>query len=324
VKKILVLGFLVLVSATFNASAAVTGKGKESKIAVSTHVDKTAVWVGDRLRYTVRVLHDPEIEFVLDNLTKENVNLKPFVVRDISVRQSTFGANKKIMEITFLVTAYETGQAELRIPSFPLYFFTRVPGVQRSQETAAESIPVPLTKIGLRSTLTADNVRPRESKDFWQFSSQRWMFSLALGLAGMAFLGVRAANRFWAWSHKENPRRRRIPRRARHRMLQDFIRKAQSNGTESAEEQVQFYKELSRFLREYLGELLETDAGSLTPDEIETFLKERGRDGLSAPVKTILERCEQVLYTQRGFESARNWREEVHRELGRLADRTRH
>jgi hypothetical protein len=322
VKKIVPLSLLLLALGTLGAYAAVPKKTKESKIAVSTHVDRTAIWVGDRLRYTVKVLHDPDIEFILDNLKKESLNLAPFVARDINVSQISFGGNKKVTEVILLLTTYESGQAELRIPSFNLYYFRRNPGMQPAKETAAESFPVPPTKVGLRSTLTADQLRPRDSKELWQVASQRWMISFALGLAGMTFLAVRAGRRLWSTSHKEKPIRR-LTRRARNRMLQEFLRKAQAIGRESTEDQLRFYSEVSQFLRAYLNESLEIDAASLTPPEIESALKNLGKDGLSVPVKSILERCEQVLYTQQGSELGKQWRDEVQEDLGKLAQGAR-
>ncbi len=106
-------------------------------------------------------------------------------------------------------------------------------------------------------------------------------------------------------------------------MLQEFLRKAQAMGRESTDDQLRFYSQVSQFLRAYLNESLEIDAASLTPPEIESVLKNFGRDGLGAPVKTILERCEQVLYTPRGAELGKLWRDEVQGELGKLAEKAR-
>src|ERR671919_99570 len=75
-------------------------KAKRSKIAISTHVDKTAIWVGDTLQYRIRAVHEKDIDFVIDNLKAENLNLAPFVVRDIAVRQSAFRDNKNLLEVT--------------------------------------------------------------------------------------------------------------------------------------------------------------------------------------------------------------------------------
>jgi hypothetical protein len=303
------------------AAAPVAKTAKAPPITLSTHLDKTAMWVGDTLRYTVRALHDPDVEFVLDQLKKESLNLAPFLVRDISARQGSFG-NKKITEVTLLLTTYESGQAELRIPSFVLYYFRRKPGVGKG-DTLAESFSVPPTKVGLRSTLTADNLRPRDNREIWQINPQRWMAPFALGLAGMAFVLIQLGRRLWASSREERPVRRRLGRRARHRMLRDFVRKVQGIGRESSEDQLRYYGEVSQFVRGYLSESLEIDASGLTPEELESTLKDRGQNGLSAPVKTVLERCEQVLYSPQGSELGKRWRDEVQGDLGKIADRAR-
>jgi hypothetical protein len=304
------------------AAAPVAKTAKAPPITLSTHLDKTAMWVGDTLRYTVRALHDPDVEFVLDQLKKESLNLAPFIVRDISARQGSFGGNKKITEVTLLLTTYESGQAELRIPSFVLYYFRRKPGVGKG-DTLAESFSVPPTKVGLRSTLTADNLRPRDNREIWQINPQRWMAPFALGLAGMAFVLIQLGRRLWASSREERPVRRRLGRRARHRMLRDFVRKVQGIGRESSEDQLRYYGEVSQFVRGYLSESLEIDASGLTPEELESTLKDRGQNGLSAPVKTVLERCEQVLYSPQGSELGKRWRDEVQGDLGKIADRAR-
>jgi len=73
-----------------------------------------------------------------------------------------------------------------------------------------------------------------------------------------------------------------------------------------------------------LSESLAIDAASLTAQEIETALREHGQNGLSAPVKNILERCEQVLYSPQGARLGKDWREQVQGELSKFADLARH
>ena len=55
--------------------------------------------------YTVRAVHDPNIEIVLEPLKKESLNLAPFVVREVTVRHSAFGGDKKVTEV-ILLTRY--------------------------------------------------------------------------------------------------------------------------------------------------------------------------------------------------------------------------
>jgi len=309
---------------TLGAAAPVVKKPRDAKIALSTQLDRTAIWVGDLFHYTVKAVHDPAIEIVVDSLKKENLNLAPFVVREIAVRQGSFGANKNVTEINFLLTTYDSGQAELKIPSFPLYYFTRTAGARAAGESAAESVPVPATKVGLRSTLTSDNPRLRDSREIWQVTRQRRLIPLALGLAGLLWLALQLGRRLWASTHEEKPVIRRLGRRARRRMVRDFIQRAQAIGRDSPGDQQRYYAEVSQFLRSYLSESLEIDAAGLTAREIETVLREQGQNGLSAPVKNILERCEQVLYSPQGTQLGQGWRDQVQGELGKFAELARH
>ncbi len=322
-KPLALIGLLLVALLALGAAAPIH-RPKEAKIALSTQLDRTAIWVGDTFHYTVKAVHDPAIEIVVDNLKKEKLNLVPFVVREIALRQGSFGANKKVTEINFLLTTYESGQVELKIPSFPLYYFTRTAGAHTSTESAAESVAVPVTKIGLRSTLTSDNPRLRDSREIWQVTRQRWLIPLALGLAGLLWLTLQLGRRLWASTHKEKPVIRRLSRRARQRMMRDFLRQAQTIGKDSPSEQQRYYAEVSQFLRRYLSESLEIDGAGLTAHEIETVLNSRGQNGLGAPVKRILERCEQVLYSPQGLELGRRWRDEVQGELGKFAELARH
>jgi hypothetical protein len=313
---------LLLIVALASLSAApVDKKPKRQRIIVSTQLDQTAVWVGDVFRYTVRAVHDTDIDVVADSLKKENLNLAPFVVRDVTIRQAPFGENKRVTEVVLQLATYESGQNELRIPTFPLYYFTHKAAVEKSGETLAESVSVPASKIGLRSTLAGDNLRPRDARILSQDNVRRWMVALALGSVGMLFLAVQAVRTLWASSATEKPVRRSPTRRARRRMVREFLRAINSVGRDSTADQLRYYAELSRFMREYLGHSLETEVASLTPDEIARALESRGHNGLGAPVKNILERCEQVLYTRDGAELGKAWRDEVQAEVGKLLHR---
>jgi hypothetical protein len=312
------LGLLLSALATTGAVPPPAKKTKQQKISVATRVDRTALWVGDTLRYTVRAVHDPDVEFVGDNLKKESLNLSPFAVRDLSVRQGPFGPNKRLLEVTLILTTYESGQTELRIPPFNLYYFSRNRPQEKAQDTPAETFAVPSTKIGLRSTLAGETLRPRDTKEIRAVAVQEWLVPFVLGLLGMTFLGVVAARRGWAALRAERPKKRLVTRRARERMVQDFLKRAQAMGKESPEDHIRFYAALSEFVRAYVSERLRIDAAGLTPDEIETAVRHQGGDGLGQPAKNILIRCEQVLYARNGLEAAGEWREEMLSEIGRL------
>jgi hypothetical protein len=311
--------FLLLLLLLTMGAAPPAKKPKPSRINISTHLDRTAIWVGDDLRYTVRAIHEPEIEFVVDSLTKDNLNLAPFVVRDVAVRQGGYAGNKKLTEVTLQMTTYESGAPELRIPALVLYYFTHKPGMEKNEDTLAESLTVPPTRIGLRSTLTPDARRLRDAREIPAASWERWAGAFAAGFLGLAFLGVQSARWLRTSTAAEVAKTPQPTRRRRGRRVREFLRAAESIGRDSPQDQQRYYAEVSRFLREYLGESLDIHAAGMTPDEVAEALERRGRNGLGPPIKSVLNKCEQVLYTPGGAELGKRWRDDVQLELSKLA-----
>jgi hypothetical protein len=213
------------------AAATPPSKAKRAKIAISTRLDKTAIWVGDMLEYTIRAVHDKDVEFVMDNLKAENLNLAPFVVRDIAVRQHSYGSDKNLLEVTLSLTSYEIGKPELRIPAFILYYFVRAPGFEKRSEAQAESAVVPATRVGLRSTLPGDNPKLRDFKEPAPTKPQKWIMPLIVGLSGVTFLALYAGKRGWsAVREARRPKKRRMSSRARARLAQEFLKKIKTPG----------------------------------------------------------------------------------------------
>jgi isopentenyl diphosphate isomerase/L-lactate dehydrogenase-like FMN-dependent dehydrogenase len=118
--------------------------------------------------------------------------------------------------------------------------------------------------------------------------------------------------------------KKRLNRRARLRSVRDFIKQSQAMGRDLPADQQRYYGEVSQFLRSYLSESLGIDAVRLTAEEIETTLRQLGQNGLSAPVKNILQRCEQVLYSPQGLQLGASWRDQVQTELSKFAEMARH
>ena len=152
---------------------------------------------GDTLRYTIRAVHDKDVDFVMDNLKAENLNLAPFVVRDVVARRSAFGETKNLLEVTLFLAIYEIAKPEVRIPAFNLYYFVHESGFEKQAEAQASTVVVPATRVGLRSTLAGENLRLRETKETAPVGPQNWIVPLVLGLAGFAFVGVQSAGRLW-------------------------------------------------------------------------------------------------------------------------------
>jgi hypothetical protein len=193
--------------------AATTQKNpRAAKDSVTTHLDRTALWVGDTLNYRIQAIHDRDVELVVENLRQENLSLAPFVVRGITVQHSEWGQSKKLLHVTLLLSTYDTGKTELTIPSFNLYYFVREAGLGK-KDSPAEAIQVPATKVGLRSTLVGGPLKPRDSKPIGAPNLSRGWMALFLGLAGIVFLAGRSVRWAWIALHRERPIRKRLSQR---------------------------------------------------------------------------------------------------------------
>lgn len=312
----LCLPLLLFVS---GARGATKKPAPEPKLSVSVRPGKTALWVGDILPYTIRVIHDRDVEFALDPLKRENLALAPFIVRAVSVERRKWSPNKRLLEITLQLATYEIGRSDLTVPPVHLYYFIREPGVA-GKETQAETVRVPPTRVGLRSTLIGGQLRPRDDKPASPVDFARAATFLLLGLVGLAFVGVRGA--LWAWKigHTSKAQRRTLPRHARDRLAQESLARIRAIGSDTDAELACFYREVSGFLRRYLDQSLDLEASCLTPQEIERALKLAGTNGaLAQQIRDLLERCETVKYSRDGLRPARERHAESLEALERIA-----
>ncbi len=310
-KRFGALHLLILFLATLGAAPLAKKSPQEAKISITTRLDKTALWVGDTLTYTIQAIHDRDVEFVLDNLKKENLPLAPFVVRAVTIQRGEWERKKKLLEVTLLLSSYESGKGELTIPSFNLYYFKRLSGIEK-KETEAQAVQVPATKVGLRSTLHGGLLKPRDFKPIQTMDLSRGFVALLFGLTGMIFLAVRSARWTWNTLHSERPTRRRLSRRTRAKFVQENLGRIRAIKGDSPQDQIRFYSEVSQFLRQYLSLWLEIEAASLTPEETEMALEKANVNGsLRHQIKGILEQCDTVCYGNDGLQEGQALRDET-------------
>ena len=242
----------------------------------TTHLDHTAVWVGDQFHYTIIVDHTPTYEFVLDTLTKETVNMDPFQVVDVTKQTMNLKSGDRRLYLDLALTTFATGKATDQIPQLTLFYFKREPGVLRAEEAAAESLTVPGPVLGLRSTLppAANDIRDPISVSSWPQS--RWVvagagaFSLILLVTGLGWETVALVRRR---KSLRGPDRRKAMNAVRERWLSTV-----PGDFSSTEVAVRFYDQSYQDLKEYLGYYLEFPTAGLTADELQEEMQRLGGD----------------------------------------------
>jgi hypothetical protein len=291
--------------------AAPASQKPQLPFSVTTRLDRTAIWVGDSLEYTIQVIHPRGVQFVQDDLKKENLSLPPFVLRAIRAEERDWRDDKKLFEVVLLLTTYESGKSELVIPPVALYYFRRE-GTLSEKEARAQAIRIPQQKIALRSTLPGGQPRLREFKQIHTVDPTYAIGALVLGLIGMGFVGSRAAARLWHAVHRDKVIKRPVSRRVRERWIHEGLQRIRQMAQDPAKDPQTFYAEIGQFVRQYLTEWLDVEARGLTPVEAEQALQAAGCNGAFAQqVRTVLEQCEEARYSKRDGSPPTNGRHQA-------------
>jgi hypothetical protein len=291
VKKIVLVTLLLALPGL----AAAQQTDKKPPVTITPQVNRTAIWVGDDLRYTIRAVYDANVEMVLDNFTKERLPLAPFTIRDIDIRHTDWADNKKAVEITLTLTTFETGKPDLTIPLVPLYYFVRETGVAE-KERPVDSVPAAPQPVGLRSALVADSLIPRTSKPPQSPGFAVALLPFGLGLVGLFGLGAYGGWRTWRKMHPDEMTGQ-LSREAREKIARDSLSRLHADVPASGDDPRQWSGAMAAALRGMVGDLFQIPSAAQTPDEIEAALTRSGADtALAAQVRTLLGQCDDLRY----------------------------
>jgi hypothetical protein len=267
------------------------------EVSFDTRLEKTAVWVGDQFHYQVFVDHSPTIQFILDNVNKDTINLDP--LRVVNVTTSTMplkdGNERLIVDLT--LASVVTDVAELQIPQLSLFYF-RTNGVTAStssENAAAESLTIPGPVIAIRSTLPPRALELRDAVTVSSWPRSRWIVSgvgwsaAALLVAGLAWRAVDVAR----------GRRRRKgpdPRKAMSAIRARWLEAVPSDFADPGVV-MEFYGRSYRDVKEYLGYLLETPTEGLLADELRAEMTRLAASpDLTERAAKVLSVCETARY----------------------------
>ncbi len=261
----------------------------------STRLDHTAVWVGDQFRYLIMVDYTPDYEFVLDNLTRETVNMDPFQVMDVGKKTAVLKNNNKRLFVDLTLANFGTGQTSMQIPQFTLYYFHKERRNAGPEQAAAESLTVPGPVIGLRSTLPpqASDIRDAITINSWERT--RWI----LPAAGLGCLVLLVAGTGWELvllvqrkKSRKGPDRRKAMEAIRARWVS-----AVPSDFSDSQTVMEFYNHSYQDLKEYLGYYLETPTMGLTAEDLQEEMQRLGANAeLTEKSVKVLGTCEMARY----------------------------
>ena len=276
------------------------GTPQSRDLSYTTHLDRTAVWLGDLFHYQVFVDHAANIQFVVENLNKDTINLDP--LRVVGVASSTVplvdGRQRLIVDLT--LTYLTPGLNEVQIPQLSLFFFRREGATTTSEGAAAESLTVPGPLVGIRSALVTSEVaalRDAATVSPWPRNRRYigWLgwVGLFLLVTGGAWEGAQMMRRRKSHSGPD-PRKQMVMIRAR------WTDSVPGDGDFGRPDVVMdFYGRTYRDLKEYLGYLLDAPTEGLLAEEFRAEMTKRAvSDELTERAVKVLDTCERARYAK--------------------------
>ena len=271
-----------------------------SDVSVTTHLDRTAVWVGDQFHYQIFVEHSPGIQFIVENVNKDTINLDPLRVVNVTASTSPLSNGRQRLLVDLTVAAFVTGTPVVQIPQVSLFYFRRegAAAATTSEGTAAESLTIPGPIIGVRSTLLPKASLLRDGLTVTGWPRERWiaagagLCALVLLIGGVAWQGAQLLRGRGQARQGPDPRKAMAAIRARwtRSVPGDFASPAVVT---------EFYGRSYHDLKEYLGYLMHTHTEGLSAEEVRGELARASAGSeLTDRAAKVLEICESARYAR--------------------------
>jgi hypothetical protein len=270
-----------------------------SELSFTTHLDRTAVWIGDQFHYHIFVDHSPRIRFIVENVNKDTINLDPLRVVNVTASTMPLSNGNERLLVDLTLTALITATPELQIPQVSLFYFRRegTGATTTSEGAAAESLTIPGPIIGLRSTLLPKASQLRDAVTVTGWPRARWIVAGAGWCALVLLVGGVA----WEGAQLIRGRRRRRgpdPRKAMAAIRERWTRSVPADFSDPAV-MTEFYGRSYNDLKAYLGYLMETHTEGLSAEEVRGELAQvPGGSELADRASKVLEICEAARYAQ--------------------------
>lgn len=265
---------------------------------VSSSVDRTAIWVSDRVTYSVDLVCAPGVDVLLDDISKEKLRLTGLEIVSTDQTATTDAEGRTAHHLRYVLTTYKVDLPVLAIEPITIRYYAARPG-QRLQESApAGEVRIPGATIAFRSTLP-DNPSTSVLRDGREPAARSWVFARArqlglaaviLSLAPAAFVLAGAIRRRARGAVAKRSKRRV---RADHRATLEHLR---SWDVATEDDRRRAYDEISTAVREHVASHSHVVATALTAEELDAALASAGGRLPRESIAALLAACDAARY----------------------------
>lgn len=244
------------------------------QVQARSSVDRTAIWVADRLTYTIDVVCDRGVDILLDDLAKEKLRVNGLEIISSDSSATTDAADRTTHRLRYVMTTYRVDAPALSIEPVSVRYYARRPG-QRLQDMApAGEIKIPGAAVAFRSTLP-DNQQIYALRDVRQTEARHPFFVRAQSV-GLALVIVSIAPALFVVAAAVQRRVKRAPGRRSARQSRkdhrDALERLRAMDVGTEEERRLAYDAISAAVRDHVAGAAGVPAASLTAAELDAAL----------------------------------------------------
>lgn len=265
---------------------------------VSSSVDRTAIWIADRVTYSVDIVCAPGVDVLLDDISKEKLRITGLEIVSTDATATTDAEGRTSHHVRYVLTTYKVDATPPSIEPMTLRYYAARPG-QRLQESApAGEVRIPGAALAFRSMLP-DNPSTSVLRDGREPASRPWLFSHArqLGLAAVILSVAPAAfvlagairRRTRAVVAKRSKRRVRLDHRA-------VLERLRTLDVATEDDRRRAYDEISTAMREHVASRSHVTATALTAEELDAALASAGGRLPRESIASLLASCDAARY----------------------------
>ena len=257
---------------TAPATLAPAAPAANPNVSVRTSVDRPAIWVADRVTYTIEITCANGFDILADDLSRDRLKLTGLDVIGSDVARDAAGGETRYA-FRYVFTTYRVDTATLTIAPFTARYFVRRPGMRPEEATPAGTIQIPGMAIARRSLLPDDqptyDIRDQRPADVRPATFALLMpvgaGLLLLSAAPVVLLAIAVGRRLYARRAAAGsaPSARQTRHAARERL--EAVRLTDSTDADARREG---FAQLDALVRAHVRDVSGVPAPSLTPPEI--------------------------------------------------------
>jgi hypothetical protein len=235
---------------------------QESPVSVESRLDKSAITIGDTVRYVVRLTYDERVKVTWPSL---GANLGAFEIRDYSKPDPRKVKGRMVEEVAYTISTFDTGRFE--IPPLTISY-------QTPPDTARYTLQTDKLEVYVASMLPSQDGDIRDIKSPWELPRDWKLIALVAG--GVTLVLLLAGLGYYFWRKRRGKSllpEKKEPLRPAHEIAWEALQKLRDGDLLATGQIKAYYVELTEIVRRYIEGRYFVPALELTTGELMDNLK---------------------------------------------------